>query len=67
MNEATAGWWMVTSSVSQGSILHLVLFNIFIYLDAGVESNLELVEFTDDTKLGVLLADWRDKRPCRGL
>lgn len=51
MNEAAFGWWTVTSSFPQVSILGLDLFNIFInYLDAGLEGI--LCKFTDDTKLG---------------
>ncbi|KAJ7424597.1 rna-directed dna polymerase from mobile element jockey-like [Pitangus sulphuratus] len=51
LNEDTSGWWSVSNSVPQGSILGPVLLNIFIeYLDAVVECTIS--KFAGDTKLG---------------
>lgn len=50
MNGAMSGWYLVTSSVAQGSVPGTVLSNAFITdLDAGVEHTTG--KFAGDSKL----------------
>ena len=50
INGSVSTWRLVMNGVTQGSVLRLVLFNIFINnIDSGIGCNIS--KFADDTKL----------------
>lgn len=63
-NEVTSSQQPITSGVSQGSAMSLVLFNVFIHnLGEGIECTFS--QFADDDKLEVTVGNWRVGKLCR--
>lgn len=64
INGSTSGWQPVISRVPQGSILGLILFNIFIsYL--GDETECTLSKFVDSTKLVRMIDTANSRAPIQ--